>query len=1803
MKRSPEPSLNGTRRDGPERQTRPSARNLSVAVVSALLWTFVTSTPREAQAVTYYLRGDTTTNLGFDGTANLPTAQSTGTTIPYRGSLLTTGTAGISWRPTSIPAGTNNMIDGYTAVYAANAVDISAISSSCSVRNGSNTDIWRFTLYDYNPTTGARTLMATSADVTGITAGNTVAAVPASWSISNARVQQNNRIVFRIQKISTVLSNGDRVYYEPTTAPNCQVTFTETPVAGTTTTLGDGVAGTSATVCPGATAQKIDGFSFINSAGTNPVTALTATSTNQAAIASLQVWNEAGGTQYFATVNNPGSNTWNFSGGTSVPVGTSAANFKILATFQGHATAPAGTTTTTANVTAFTTVNNKAGTDTAETTLTLDNQAALAATWGTNTAGNAQITLNWTYGTAGDSVAIVRYTANTDTTMPVDGTTYVVGNAFGTGGTVRFVGSTASPQNWVDNVGVVNATTYYYRVFETDACLNYAATAPWSAGLTPTAPVPAVTPGSASASVNSCSQIAVSAPFTGDSNANSTTTFGRGASAGGPFSTVCAAVSGASPRSCTDNTVAGSTTYYYQVDFADADGVTGTDPQVTGPHTTPSCSVNPTTAGTATAVVGSCSQITVSAPFTGDDDGDGTTYIEFNTANTWPGTPACTVSSSSPRTCLVTGLNAATAYYLRATYSDPDGVSGTSPQVLPGTYTTPACAGNNSPPMLLFVAPARDAILGGTDRFKVQIYDPDGVATANVLFAVDGGALSNTGVSKSASYTCNLEAQTNCGVYEFDVNTTVLANGKHTVTVKATDSATTPSVAQRSWPFQVNNAAAGKPAGAGVLLRRTQGSQLCIDCHNLATHSSQSTSFGYGAWSLECLACHTPHATNNIYLIRPTIATPNSGNKSVDFRNTTGVAANSFATPQASGNGVNVCEVCHTKTQNSDATARARNNAPTDWTKHYSGDCRACHTHASGFAGGGESGGNDDCLGCHQFGMAVAESNRATTYHHVLEQGNLRTGGITTYPTNATPTVAADGDKTCTQCHADHNIFRPDKNLSNTLGRGANLRSRIANAPPAGNPPAAAAPGDAAPGYYTNRDHDGTFTSGGICLSCHLSVQTKNTVDQKSDGTTQTPAVVSSAANFTASAHSFGVNGAIAKDATAFTVACAKCHSTSNVTKYQNGTYKFETHASDNRRLLNPLGITTPVDPLEENFCFRCHSRTTDATPGGGPVKGTANRDYYNQVPMSGQSELVFNQFATNATYDWDHPVQGSGGRHDPIEGSTANDGTLSGTQRHVQCEDCHNPHSAAPIASGIYAGSVTAFTTNADPNPDLLTDSTKTWTVNALKGFTVKMTSGAQAGKYSAIYSNTATALSVNFATAPAAADKYVIVNWGVTSANATWAGNRVSPAMSDTWGLNPTWVAQPTPLTWDDSAGTATAAEITTQYNAITVWGRTNSATVQGQICIKCHSAFAYGATPPNTPSGAGNSTTGAWVDTAGPATLQSDIANQFNPNNLAHHAVFARGKNQPLVSSDATTSTYNPNWPKYTTGTLAATNGSTAVTLTGGTWPATILPGWFLYIGSAAPAQAIAGWYEITAVGSTTTLTLDRAYTGTTGSGKAYMLTAGLGNLFVPPWGPWSTLSCSDCHTSAVQSDPFGPHGSSIKWLLRGGEPQNFLFYNGTAVATVTYTPNVNNLCLNCHRRDAYGDLNLYPSITVAPATYPRQGHPPDSGDKTSLSDNNKWGIPCMNCHGGARIGQIHGSNLGLGRLAGAAAGASYSGRRLLAGSTWYSVTRSSTTVAGKCWTKNSTDSVDNCAHRHQGDTFESGFARYDYESATP
>lgn len=1042
-----------------------------------------------------------------------------------------------------------------------------------------------------------------------------------------------------------------------------------------TTTVGDGTNPGTASLCPGGAATMLDSFTLQTSSGTDTVTGVSiALSTGSATGLSLvEITNDAG-TAVYGSAANPAADTVAVTLTTNITATATSTQYKVRVTPRAHANMPVppgGTYTVTGTATAITSTNPKTYADTASATVTIDNASPANPTWGTVTPGNGQIVLSWTNPADADfsQVAVLRNTAAIADT-PVDGTTYAQGNPIGTS-TVRYVGSLAT----FTDTGLTNGTAYYYRIFAKDACGNYSSGGAGAGPYTPTLPVLPVTPGTATASATSCSIATVTAPYTGDTNGNSTTTFSRGPSATGPWTAVCAGITGVSPRTCDDGSLSASTTYYYQVTFADADGVGGTNPQVTTPITTPVCTVNNTTIGTVSATAASCTSIRVTATFSGDANRNGTTTIQYGaTATPAVWTDACVVSGASPRQCTVNGLAASTLYSFRGLFADVDGLVGTNPTA--GIQaTTTACGADTVAPTITLLSPSKNAVVAGADTIKVQVWDAGGLAATNpVVGQVDGtgSAGFNLSFSANASYSCG----TGCTVYQYALP--VQTPGAHYVAVRATDAAG--NVAVLTIPFR----AVALSTGAGTLLRRTSSSQLCIDCHNLQTHNSQATSTTYGNWANDCATCHTPHATRNIFLVREQIETPNSGTRTVDFRTSNGVAANGHATPQANGNGVNVCEVCHTRTKNSDSTPRARNAAPTDWTKHYTSACTGCHAHTKGFAAG-ESEGGVLCKGCHKDIWDNMQAAAARTSRHTLAMDTVSDDTVTWG--NPLGTNAAAARSCLNMCHHDHphritvapvvtthehNVY---EDATSNASRAATTLSAATKA---------------------RTDFDNTAANGGMCVSCH-----RNPVESATAPALAPHPAVSQAA-YAASAHNYTSNAFGTwqfglHDGSKFDRNCTKCHAGPSEKGPASTALPFQAvHWNDNKSLL--AGTTNPGATPAAFVCYNCHGNGTTG------------------------SNLSGNDIATQVAKTRNHPAS-SDTVHDSIteyNASAFGAGLGTGVARHASCLDCHEPHAAR-------AGTKAVGTSVAGPPLEgawgaQLSSNPAFWTAPAATNFTKKV-------------------------------------------------------------------------------------------------------------------------------------------------------------------------------------------------------------------------------------------------------------------------------------------------------------------------------------------------------------------------------------------------------------------------------------------------------------------------------------------------
>ncbi|MFC2072908.1 cytochrome c3 family protein, partial [Chloroflexota bacterium] len=174
------------------------------------------------------------------------------------------------------------------------------------------------------------------------------------------------------------------------------------------------------------------------------------------------------------------------------------------------------------------------------------------------------------------------------------------------------------------------------------------------------------------------------------------------------------------------------------------------------------------------------------------------------------------------------------------------------------------------------------------------------------------------------------------------------------------------------------------------------------------------------------------------------------------------------------------------------------------------------------------------------------------------------------------------------------------------------------------------------------------------------------------------------------------------------------------------------------------------------------------------------------------------------------------------------------------------------------------------------------------------------------------------------------------------------------------------------------------------------------------------------------------------------------------------------------------------------------------------------------------------------------------------------------FVSPITPSSTIYCSDCHGSDITTEPAGAHGSTNESLLAGSTSDSAI------------------VCYKCHRYDVYG------GTSPANASLSRASHPINSSHVDNA--DNVWGIYCLNCHGGATAGGMHGTNAGVG-----SGGTAPLGDHFMNGA---SMTGFTTGVggsgnSGRCWSKSTTDSVNSCIKGHSGAPGSAGFTpNYDY-----
>ncbi len=243
------------------------------------------------------------------------------------------------------------------------------------------------------------------------------------------------------------------------------------------TVLGDGTDPANAALAPDGAATMADAFTFKTGTGTDTITDVTVGLGSGAAggLSLVEITNDAGTTVY-GSVANPATDTPTITLSTNTLTATTTqTQYKIRVTPKSHAAMPAppgSTYSVTAKINSWSGSGTQEGSDTAGTTVTIDNLSPGDVTGASGSVGSGQVILSWANPADADlsSVVVLRDTVAVADT-PVEGATYVVGNTIGTS-VVRCV--IAPPTATCTDTGLTNGTAYHYKIYAKDSNGNYA---------------------------------------------------------------------------------------------------------------------------------------------------------------------------------------------------------------------------------------------------------------------------------------------------------------------------------------------------------------------------------------------------------------------------------------------------------------------------------------------------------------------------------------------------------------------------------------------------------------------------------------------------------------------------------------------------------------------------------------------------------------------------------------------------------------------------------------------------------------------------------------------------------------------------------------------------------------------------------------------------------------------------------------------------------------------------------------------------------------------------------------------------------------------------------------------------------------------------------------------------------------------------------------------------------------------------------------------------------------------------------
>jgi predicted CxxxxCH...CXXCH cytochrome family protein len=494
--------------------------------------------------------------------------------------------------------------------------------------------------------------------------------------------------------------------------------------------------------------------------------------------------------------------------------------------------------------------------------------------------------------------------------------------------------------------------------------------------------------------------------------------------------------------------------------------------------------------------------------------------------------------------------------------------------------------------------------------------------------------------------------------------------------------------------------------------------ESCTSCHGQAGRASGSGTGGafdanqaaappvdtHGASSGVLVGVHLAHvnpSAGNVYKpIACTECHPDNAGKighangtvNLTFSAATGANLGSFTPTFTQGNGTSTATSCAVYCHGASlGVAYAGSVATWTWTGA-AASCGSCHGDPPSTGGHAGLTSSSNCGGCHP-GYTATTVNLALHINGQLDGGFESSGGVACGACHATIFNLMNGVTATVSKHTLGSVAGTNDSFTDS-GQIWNPQATLAGVPPANRSCVNMCHGDHPHTINTDPTHSynlyldpstssarvngGTTTASnranedfdpatntGLCVRCHVQpiVAGGITVD---------------GATFGASAHDFtstaapAVNWQYTLHSGTTSRNCTKCHASraEGTTPTANGSGTVAVHGTQDDSLLSGTkraGATPFV-------CWNCHGST--ASPAAGAQGDRSGKNLQAEFAKAGN-----------------HPIA-SDTVHDSVAEATDtyNSGKFRGTNRHVNCLDCHDPHAAGKTKHPTGASSTNAI-------------------------------------------------------------------------------------------------------------------------------------------------------------------------------------------------------------------------------------------------------------------------------------------------------------------------------------------------------------------------------------------------------------------------------------------------------------------------------------------------------------------------------